>query len=156
MFPVIRSPLYLLFFKCYYVPEILFALPTILSSLKWNHQKRRNCSKTKTAHSFCKQTVFKVNVTFLFIKIHFCIGRYSNHLKTEQVWYSNGVWLSNNLLLNGVIGGIKTGPKMSVSWSKVSGTWMVCLKMWSDCLVARPVQRTWLEELMNGLLIPYA
>ena len=55
---------------------------------------------------------------------------YSNHLNIGLIWYSNGrfvpglqiVWYSN--------GGLKTGPKMSALWSKMSCFQIVCLVTW--------------------------
>ena len=71
----------------------------------------------------------------------------NKHLNTRQVWYMTDpknsgchmVWIS--------YGGLKTGPKLSVLWSKMSGIGMVCLIMWSDHLKTR--QKRCLESQMT-------
>ena len=58
------------------------------------------------------------------------ICKYSNHLNTGLVWYSNGRFVSGFQIVWYSNGGLKTGPKMYILWSKMSGFQMVCLVTW--------------------------
>ena len=49
----------------------------------------------------------------------------SNHLNSGQVWYTNGSKVSDCLMVWFLNGGLKTGQKMSVLWSKMSSIQMV-------------------------------
>ena len=60
--------------------------------------------------------------------------KYSYHLNTGQVWYSNGPNMSCHHLVWFFEWLSKNRTKMSVSWSKMSKIWVVHLITWSDHL----------------------
>ena len=65
---------------------------------------------------------------FLYIAVNVLIHahKYTNHLKTGLVWYSNGGFVSGCQMIWYSNSGLKTGLKKAYLWSKMSGIQMVC------------------------------
>ena len=64
---------------------------------------------------------------FLYIAVNVLIHahKYTNHLKTGLVWYSNGGFVSGCQMIWYSNSGLKTGLKKAYLWSKMSGIQMV-------------------------------
>ena len=70
---------------------------------------------------------FRSYIPVIQIKSFYQFVFYSNHLNTGQVCYSNGPNMSGCGMVWFTNGGLKSGQKMSVLWSKMSGIQMICL-----------------------------
>ena len=99
--------------------------------------------KTPTKLKKLGQTEVKLRITEIAL-----VGRYSDHLNTELVWYSNDRFVSGCQMVRYLNGGLKTGLKKACLWSKMSYIQMVSLVTWlyhlntrkPYCLVFRWIQ----------------
>ena len=77
--------------------------------------------------------------TRIWIKTPIRQNLFSNDLKVGQVWHLNGPNVLGCQMIWFLNGGLKTGQKISVLWSKMSGFVTVRLITWSDHLKTKQI-----------------